>query len=59
MQYEADGLECQRGQTGYLGVFIFTKDFKTDYLDATKAVLTVDEIAMTAGQKNIFFRDFL
>ena len=53
--YEATGLDCQRGQTGCLDNFISAKVVKSDYLAATKTVLTVDEIALATDQKNIFF----
>ena len=59
MQYETDGLDHQYGQTGCLDSFVSAEGVKTDYLAATKTVLTVDEIAITAGQENIFFQEFL
>ena len=59
LQYKPDGLDCQREQTGCFDSFISAKVVKTDYLAATKTVLTVDKIAIAAGQKNIFFQEFL
>jgi predicted NBD/HSP70 family sugar kinase len=55
LPYEPNGLDCQRGQTGCLDNFISAKVVKSDYLAATKTVLTVDEIALATDQKNIFF----
>ena len=59
MQYEPDGLNHHYEQTGCLDSFVVAEDVKTDYLAATKTVLTFDEIAITAGQKNIFLQEFL
>ena len=40
VQYETDGLDCQRGQTGSLDSFVSAKVVKTDYLAAIKPVMT-------------------
>ena len=53
------GLDYQRRQTGCHDKFISAKVVKSDYLAATKTVLTVDKIALVADQKKIFFQEFL